>query len=236
MSGKKVLIVDDQPHIRMLLKRYLSEYEVEEAENGKQALVLLGVEKDQIAAILLDISMPHMDGFDVLNYLKENEIDIPVCMITSSGQESFVRKALRLGADDYIVKPTDKELLEQKLKLLINGVSGNAFARIRSDLIARILLPNSYIPIRVKSFTELEIEISSPLELPLGAKVMVDSPWLKENLDIEHHFFIKVNQLERDGSEFRGVGSFVGLNEIQQKKLRRIALRGGDLHGKKEDD
>jgi len=101
---QKILVVDDEDRIRRLLRMYLErdDFEVEEAENGEEALTL-ALENDY-DAILLDLMMPIMDGIEVCEKLRQ-EKNTPVIMLTAKGEESNRVQGFEVGADDYIVKP-----------------------------------------------------------------------------------------------------------------------------------
>src|SRR5690625_5539594 len=94
---KKVLVVDDEERIRRLIQMYLAreEFEVEEADNGRQALEM-ALENDY-DVILLDIMMPEMDGIEVCTELRK-EKTTPVIMLTAKGEESKDRKSTRLNS------------------------------------------------------------------------------------------------------------------------------------------
>jgi len=104
---KKIIAVDDSSSIRKLVKFSLKTigYQVILAENGQEALECLA--KDAVDAIILDINMPRMDGFEFLKKIKADEVyaSIPVIMLTTEGQDEDKEKSIRLGAHDYIVKP-----------------------------------------------------------------------------------------------------------------------------------
>ena len=100
----RILIADDEPEIRSLLRLYLENegYEVAEADNGTDALRMLA--GGEISLCLLDIMMPGMDGFHVLKKLRETS-DIPVIIISAKDADPEKILGLDLGADDYMVKP-----------------------------------------------------------------------------------------------------------------------------------
>ena len=99
-----VLVADDEKEIRELLRLYLENagYKVVEAEDGQQALELL--KNKEIDLCLLDIMMPKMDGYHVLQELRK-ESNIPVVIISAKGADSEKILGLNLGADDYMSKP-----------------------------------------------------------------------------------------------------------------------------------
>ena len=108
----KILIVDDEEDIRSLLKRFLTkkEYDVVTASDGYQALIKVKDWEPDI--VLLDILMPGISGMEVLPLIKETNEKIGIIMITAVRDVETGRKALSMGADDYITKPFDLNYLE----------------------------------------------------------------------------------------------------------------------------
>lgn len=122
--NKKILIVDDEPHIRLLLEQTLEELEDEGvelllAENGQEALETIQSEKPNL--VFLDVMMPIMNGFDVCQTVK-NELKIPdvyIIMLTAKGQEFDRNKGQEVGADLYMTKPFDPdEVVEKSIEVL----------------------------------------------------------------------------------------------------------------------
>lgn len=121
---KKILIVDDEPHIRLLLEQALEEledYGVEllSAENGREALEAIEADRPQL--VFLDVMMPEMNGFDVCQTVKhEREMaDVFVVMLTAKGQEFDKQQGEAVGADLYLTKPFDPdEILERAIAIL----------------------------------------------------------------------------------------------------------------------
>ena len=102
--GYRVLVADDEDEIRSLLKLYLEDegYEVVEAKDGAEAVLLLKEKKPDIC--LLDIMMPKLDGYQVLRKLREDS-NIPVLILSAKDADSEKILGLNLGADDYLSKP-----------------------------------------------------------------------------------------------------------------------------------
>jgi two-component system alkaline phosphatase synthesis response regulator PhoP len=117
----KILIVDDEAHIRILLERTLIDFEDEGveilmAENGEEALELIKTENP--ALVFLDVMMPTMNGFDVCNAVK-NELkleDVYIVMLTAKGQEYDKEKGAEVGADVYMTKPFDPDEIYDKVE------------------------------------------------------------------------------------------------------------------------
>ncbi|PFR43986.1 response regulator transcription factor [Bacillus cereus] len=104
MDKYRVLVVDDESDMRQLVGMYLDNfgYEWGEAENGKEALKKL--ETDHYDFVVLDIMMPEMDGLSVCKEIRKTS-DVPIIFLTAKGEEWNRVNGLRMGADDYIVKP-----------------------------------------------------------------------------------------------------------------------------------
>jgi two-component system chemotaxis response regulator CheY len=121
---KKALVVDDSKAVRQIERKYLEElgYEVLEAENGKEALEVLKEHPD-ISLILLDWHMPVMNGYEFLKTLRANPQyhEIKVMMVTTENQQKSVIDAIMAGANEYLMKPFDKEMLETKIRYLFEG-------------------------------------------------------------------------------------------------------------------
>ena len=101
-----VLVVDDEPTIAEVVARYLDRagYEARIAGDGPQALELAGVQRPDL--VVLDLMLPGMDGLEVMRRLREPDRDrVAVILLTAKGEESDRVIGLRLGADDYVVKP-----------------------------------------------------------------------------------------------------------------------------------
>ncbi|HDR7792359.1 TPA: response regulator transcription factor [Bacillus luti] len=104
MSKYRVLVVDDESDMRQLVGMYLDNfgYEWGEAENGREALKKL--ETHHYDFVVLDIMMPEMDGLSVCREIRKTS-DVPIIFLTAKGEEWNRVNGLRMGADDYIVKP-----------------------------------------------------------------------------------------------------------------------------------
>lgn len=117
----KILIVDDEAHIRMLIEQTLEELEDEgveffTAENGEMALEVIKDENPDL--IFLDVMMPKLNGMEVCRRVKQEMglSNIYIVLLTAKGQESDRQKGLDVGADIYMTKPFDPELLLEKAR------------------------------------------------------------------------------------------------------------------------
>ena len=117
--NKKILIVDDEAHIRMLIEQTLEDLEDEgveffTADNGESALATIQAEKPDL--VFLDVMMPKMNGMDVCSRVKKQLLmkDVFIILLTAKGQELDRQKGQEVGADIYMTKPFDPELLLAK--------------------------------------------------------------------------------------------------------------------------
>lgn len=121
---QKILIVDDEAHIRMLIEQTLEELEDEgveflSAENGETALELIQDEKPQL--VFLDVMMPKMNGMEVCRRVKK-DLGMEgtfIVLLTAKGQEADRQKGLDNGADMYLTKPFDPEVLLERARAVL---------------------------------------------------------------------------------------------------------------------
>ena len=115
---EKILIVDDSEMNRMILTEILKdEFEIVEAKNGEECLDIICEKDSDISLVLLDIVMPLMDGFEVLEYMNDQHIieKIPVIMISSDDSVASIRQAYDHGVSDFINRPFDASIVHQRV-------------------------------------------------------------------------------------------------------------------------
>jgi two-component system alkaline phosphatase synthesis response regulator PhoP len=120
----KLLIVDDEAHIRLLIEQALEDLEDEgveflTADNGAKALEIIKAEKPRL--VFLDVMMPKMNGFDVCQAVKhEPDLqDVYIVMLTAKGQEFDKQRGEEVGADTYMTKPFDPDELLKKAEQIL---------------------------------------------------------------------------------------------------------------------
>lgn len=123
---KKILVVDDQYGIRVLLCEILQKdgYQMHDAANGVQALKI--VEKEQPDLVLLDMKIPGMDGLEILKHIKEDHPQINVIMMTAYGELNLINEAMSLGAITHFAKPFDIDDIRAVIKESIDGTKTEA--------------------------------------------------------------------------------------------------------------
>lgn len=120
MEKKKILIADDEMHIRKLVADFLvrKDFDILHAGDGMEALDLFGRFSDSICLVILDVMMPKKDGWQVLNEIRKTT-NIPIIMLTAKGEETDELIGFNLGADDYIHKPFRPSILVARVESLL---------------------------------------------------------------------------------------------------------------------
>ena len=116
---KRILLVEDDPNFGTVLKDYLmmNEYEVTHAKNGMEGFEKF--KKDDFDLCILDVMMPYKDGFTLAKEIREKNTDVPIVFLTAKTMKEDVLKGYKVGADDYLNKPFDSEVLLMKIKAII---------------------------------------------------------------------------------------------------------------------
>ena len=118
--GKKIMLVDDAAFMRMTIKNTLTKAgytELVEAADGQQAVETYGKEHPDL--VIMDITMPNMDGIQALQAIKGSDAGAKVVMCSAMGQEAMVVEAIRLGAMDFIVKPFKPDRILQTVQKIL---------------------------------------------------------------------------------------------------------------------
>jgi DNA-binding NtrC family response regulator len=120
-SKKRILIVDDEPNVRLMLSTALQSvgYDVVEAEDGERALAQLANPKNGIDLVLLDLLMPRMDGMTLLSRLRDSGSIVPVVILTAHGSIPEAVMAMKSGAIDFLTKPIRPEALRRAVAEVI---------------------------------------------------------------------------------------------------------------------
>lgn len=122
MSAPKALVIDDSKAARLIVRHILSGlgYEIEQAANGKEALEYLKAHPNELSLALVDWNMPEMNGFEFVKAVRSDEKfeSIRLIMVTAETDISRVEEALVAGANEYVMKPFTKEMIQEKLAMV----------------------------------------------------------------------------------------------------------------------
>ena len=192
---QKILIVDDSEFNRDMLKEILREtYNYLEAENGNQAIQIMG-ENPGIDLMLLDINMPQMNGFEVLKWMNQSRCidETPVIMISSEDAVDTMRKAYELGITDYITRPFDSVIVKKRVqntlglymnqKHLINVVYDQVYEKEENNNIM-IQIMSNILGSRNSESREHILHIKTATEMMLRQLVKVTDAYPLTEADI----------------------------------------------------
>ncbi|TMK44916.1 MAG: response regulator transcription factor [Actinobacteria bacterium] len=173
-SGRQVLVVDDEPMLRNLLSRLLrmEGYEVLEAEDGQAAIEIVRASEPDL--VLLDVMLPARDGLDVLGDLRRTS-NVPVILVSALGEEADRVLGLKMGADDYVVKPFSAAELSARIESVLRRAKARAtggttnrltFGGLAIDLQTReVALHGEKLEMTAKEFDLLAFLAGSPRQV-----------------------------------------------------------------------
>lgn len=125
MNRKKILIVEDDPNFGSILRDYLSlnDYQITLAKNGIEGFEKF--KKEDFDLCILDVMMPYKDGFTLAKEIREKNETVPLIFLTAKSLKEDVLKGFKIGADDYLTKPFDSEVLLAKVKAILNRAASS---------------------------------------------------------------------------------------------------------------
>ena len=181
--SNRILLVEDDPHIHLGLTEALTSegYTVTGCRDGGQALAL--IKQSQPDLVVLDVMLPHKNGYDICRELRAAKNPVPVLMLTAKGQEIDKVVGLELGADDYVTKPFSIEALMARMRALLRRsstvpVKGQlAFHDIEMDLAThRVTRNERRIPLGPTEFRLLEFFLQHPRRV-FTREELLDAVW-----------------------------------------------------------
>jgi len=222
-----ILIVEDNPAMQQLVKDILQpHYNLLLAANGKAALEQLSIacqqselpnQRPPVDLILTDLMMPHMDGFTLLKHLKSNEKwhTIPVIVLTARADQSDKLKALRIGVDDYIIKPFQREELQVRIKNLISN------QKKRLDLYLTDTADEKLEEDQDADFQSLaEHKWLAKMEKK-ALQLLEEKPEYKVS-DLAKALYVSNRQLQRKSKRLTGLSPAEYIREIRLQEARRL--------------
>lgn len=173
MTYTRVLLADDDPNVREIIRLYFTKQQIEllEATDGKSALDLAKTKSPNV--VILDVMMPEMDGFEVCREIRKQS-DVPIIMLTAKDEEFDRVLGLELGADDYVTKPFSPRELVARMKAIFRRIQprdlgeGDSATTVEiGDLVIdmerrEVLVCGEKIPFRPKEFDVLHHMAKSP--------------------------------------------------------------------------
>jgi len=202
MSSARIMVVDDDPQIRRVLRTaFVAQgYEAVDARNGEEALELLRDEK--IDLVVLDFNMPGMSGLETCRAIRSSS-ELPIVMLTVRDAEADKVEALDAGADDYITKPFGSPELLARIRAALRRSPQTAEAQvIRFDDVEinfttrRVIVGNREARLTPKEFDPLQYMVAHP-NVPITHTKLLQSVWGPDYGDEVEYLRVFMNQLRK---------------------------------------
>jgi len=195
----KILIVDDDPHIRELVGVFMKNdaFDVYEASDGVQALAQLKAIKPDL--MILDVMMPNMDGWELLRDVRTS-YDFPVLMLTAKGETAQKLKGFQLGADDYLAKPFEPAELVARVRALLKRyrIATSQTVQVGELFMDRkthqTLVKGTSVTLPLKEF-ELLFKLASYPEQTLAREDLIQDIWGYDFEGNERTLDVHINRL-----------------------------------------
>lgn len=186
MKEGKILLIEDEHSIRKLIKFNLerSNFEVIEASEGKTSLEF--VKREDISLVLLDLTLPDMDGFEVCTNIREEKPELPIIIVSARGQDMEKIMGLELGADDYIVKPFNPLELVARIRSVLRRTLKQEQRTVSDQLkngpflldlkTQRVYKAGKQLKLTAREFQMLKLFMERPNE-PITRDDLLDEIW-----------------------------------------------------------
>ena len=204
----KILIVDDEPGIREVIKEYslLENYEVEEAENGLQALEKVKLE--DIDIIVLDIMMPKLDGYSTLKQIKQIK-NIPVILLSARKEEFDKLMGFDLGSDDYLTKPFSPRELIARIKAIMkrtsNEIDEYEYETLKIDFKGHtVTIDNEEIKLTPKEYELLTYFVKNP-NIALSREQLLSKIWGYDFFGDDRTIDTHIKMLRNNLKQYRNI-------------------------------
>jgi DNA-binding response OmpR family regulator len=199
---QRILVVDDDASVRSFLKRGLSfeGFQVETAENGEQGLRAVLDRAPHL--MILDLMMPGIDGFEVLRRLRAVDTKLPVIMLTANDAPEAQMEGLNTGADDYVVKPVNFDVLIARIRAIQRRMGGTISSLLRfDDLQMDVPAFSAKRGTRVLNLTSREFKLLQEfLEQPervMSKSYLLDRVWDEDFLGDDNVVEVFMSQLRQ---------------------------------------
>lgn len=211
--NKKILIVDDELKMRILIKDFLkrANYDTIEASNGEDAINLF-IEDKSIDLIILDVMMPKLDGWETCKKIRQYSNNIPILMLTAKSENEDVIRGFQTGADDYLTKPFHMPILLERIKALLKRTQNEevlVFNNLYINLLGRVVKVNDkVIDLSIKEY-DLLLYLIENKDVALTRDDIIQKVWnydfLGDGRTIDTHIKTLRNKLGSCGEFIKTV-------------------------------
>lgn len=210
---KKILIVDDELKMRILIRDFLKRenFDVVDASNGEDAIKIF-LEDKTIDLIILDIMMPKLDGLETCEKIRQYSNNIPILILTAKNENDDIVKGFQIGADDYLTKPFHIPILIERVKALLKRTQSKEFLTFNNlyvDLLGRVVKVNEEtIDLSIKEY-DLLLYLINNKDIALTRDDIIQKVWnydfLGDGRTIDTHIKTLRNKLGECGNFIKTV-------------------------------
>lgn len=219
----RILLVEDEADLGNVVKQYLEimDFEVVRMYNGKEALEHFKTTKNKYNILLIDVSMPEMDGFELaLNIVKMN-LDIPFLFLTARNEKIDRLRGLKIGADDYIIKPFDIDELVLRIKNIIKR-------NCKQEVLQRSLIVRGDVRF-LKDSLQLFINDQKEITLTPRESELLDYLFKNENIILKREDIL--NQLWGEDDYFLGRSLDVFISRLRKYLVKSSHISINNVYG-----
>ncbi len=216
----KILIVDDDKDILKFTDALLSQsgHEVKITVDPLSAIELLNSRTFDL--LITDANMPHYTGFELIKTVRSNNRykNLGIAMLTGMREKASIEKAIKVGVDDYIVKPIDSMVFMKKIEELLTKKPPQKQLELTFSSQSKLASSQILFESKVQSISEYGMKILSPFEIPNGCHLSLQT-YIFAQADIEPPV-LKILSSEKIENEYIHQVGFMGLSEMDSEKLR----------------
>ena len=227
----RILVVEDNKGLNILFRKILGreEFRVISAGDGAEAFELLS-EGEEVNIILLDIMMPKLDGMGFLEKAREiiQKREIKVCMISALSDNKRIQKCLDLGADDYIIKSADEELLVNKMQFLSGLMPIYEYAKITCKRDESFHFGSNRFEVLLTEINEDYFVFNVNQTVKCGQRIKISQGKIMEMTKNSQPILARIFRVNRTGEGYICYANYIGLTENQIKLIRSKTLTGRD--------
>ena len=235
----KVLLVEESKKLNSLYRKNLenNEYEVALAFSVEEIMkALVNDNNNDIDVVFIDIMMSQVDGFELLEKIKKKlqRETAKICIHSIISEINKIKKCLSLGADDYLIKTSDEELMVNKVQFLLGELPRYEYSKIKYQHKESLFVDSSPIDIELSEVHEDYFVFKSEYGLDCGSLVYLEKGEIRDLMETSLELMARVFLKQRFHGNFLFFANYIGLTEAQTRALRSKTLTRGEMVKREE--
>jgi len=229
---QKVLVIDDSITTQNLIEKVLirdSDIEIIQAHNGEEGINKL-IEHTDIKLALIDITMPDLDGIELLKLIKKyfNKREFKISMMSGRNTENYIKKCLTLGCDDYIIKPFDLERFKNKVKYYLGKSSQKEIhTTYKKDVSFTAALDDTSFEFNFHftTITEYDTNFISPIGMKENSLIKIKLPSEQKIFTQKKSIELMIKTVEQSANnDYICSARFINLTQLEEQELRAFVI------------